>query len=201
MKKLMCSIMVVVLSLALSSCGNSVSEIILSTNSIEIEVGKVDRIKYTIVPETSKDKLIWTSVDENIAEVISNDGTIRGKKVGQTTIVLSSKNGISASCTVTVKEKSAYDRLSSKEKKFVDCVLKNLNNFKNPDSVKILNVGDWGDEWETEISASNSFGGIESEQYRLNEKDGFYKELVEVPILSYDEYNIDLINEAINEKR
>lgn len=111
-----------------------------------------------------------------------------------------------ATCAVTVKDKSAYDRLSNEDKSFVDCALKHLNSFKNPDSVIIKEIGKLDTWWTVHISAMNGFGGMNSEVYYLDKELGFWNwkalgEDRDVLIIPKDSYNIELINEAINEKR
>lgn len=56
-------------------------------------------------PETAKNVLTWTSGNNNIATV-DQEGTVKGIAAGTTTITVTSDNGISASCEVTVV---AYD--------------------------------------------------------------------------------------------
>lgn len=182
------------------------TDIVLSTNSTELVVDDEFQLNYTLFPDNASNYGIkWKSADENVA-VVHEDGSVLAVSPGQTTISASNESGIMAACSVTVKEKSAYDRLSDEDKSFVDCALKNLNSFKNPDSVIIKEIGKLDTWWTVHISAMNGFGGMNSEVYYLDKELGFWNwkalgEDRDVLIIPKDSYNIELINEAINEKR
>lgn len=178
-----------------------VTGIVLSTNSTELVEGDALKVTYTLFPDNASDFGIqWRSADESVATV-TTEGEILALKVGQTTITASTKDGIIATCSVNVKQKAAYDRLDYREKEFVDCALKHINAFKNPDSVVInaIETGDGDGGWCINISAQNSFGGMGSDNYWLSNFFGFQEWFEKItPDYSYD---ISLINEAIAEKR
>lgn len=94
-----------------------ITSIVLSTNSIEIEEGETAQLNYTLYPENASDYgLEWKSADAQIVEVDEN-GNINAVSVGQTTVTISNEEGLIASCNIIVKQKNAYDRLTSSEKK------------------------------------------------------------------------------------
>lgn len=181
--------------------------IVLSTNSTEITVDDGFQLSYSLFPDNASDfGIAWRSADESVA-IVNEQGYVLAKQPGQTTISASNADGVMATCAVTVKEKSAYERLTPKEKSFVDCALDSLDTFKNPDSVKIVKIGGGnGDSWTVQISAMNGFGGMNSNCYFLDTDLGFWNwkmldKDIDITVRSNSEYNIDLINEAIDEKR
>lgn len=183
-----------------------ITGVVLSTNSIELTVEEELQLHYTLFPENASDYgMIWKSADTSVA-VVDDKGNVRAKHHGQTTISVSNENGIMATCSVTVIQKPAYERLTDKEKKFVDCVLKHIDIFKNPDSVVVKEIEKGGVsgsiDWTVNLSAMNGFGGITNEVYYLGEDRGFWEPIFETEVYFPDEnYNIDLINEAINDMR
>lgn len=183
-----------------------VTGIVLSTNSTELVEGDALKVTYTLFPDNASDFGIqWRSADESVATV-TTEGEILALKMGQTTITASTKDGIIATCSVNVKQKAAYDRLSDAERTFVNEVLEHISDFKNPDSVVIKAVEKDGTQWVVTVSAQNGFGGMNSTNYYLSDDLGFWNwdaldiEL-DVDITPDSSYNISLINEAIAEKR
>lgn len=183
---------------------NSLSAIVLSTNTIEIKVGESKNLSYTTIPaeaETTDSR--WESADSSVATVNAN-GQVTGISVGQTNIIISADGGVYAACSVTVVEPSAYEQLSTKEREFVDALLTNINDFYDPSSVivKYIYKHSGGHGWDITVAAHNKFGGYTENDYDLS-ADG---ELT-VPILSHIEmpdadkqgYNLDLINAALSE--
>ena len=177
--------------------------IVLSTNSTEMTVEDEFQLNYTLFPDSASDYGIsWKSADENVA-IVNNEGYILAKSVGQTTISVSNESGIMATCSVTVKDRPAYERLSDEERKFVDLALKHIGQFKNPDSVTIRGLYktavDSTADWYVSVSAQNGFGGMNTTDYTLDST-GFSENIISWRIYD-DKYDLDLINEAINEKR
>lgn len=179
-----------------------ITNIVLSKNSTEIVEGEVLKLDYTLIPDNASDYGIqWKSADDSVVTV-SQNGEISARKVGQTTVIASTADGVVAMCTVDVKQKPAYDRLDEREKEFVDYMLRHIIKFKNQDSVVINAIeydgGISGGGWNINISAQNGFGGVGSDNYWLSSLGlDEWPEAI-APDYSYD---IDLINEAIAEKR
>lgn len=96
-----------------------VTSIVLSTNSCEIVEEESFQLSYTLFPENASDYgLTWKSADENVA-IIAADGKITAKAPGQTTISISNQEGFIATCSVTVTQKAAYERLSEQDTEMV----------------------------------------------------------------------------------
>ena len=111
-------------------------------------------------------------------------------------------------------QKSAYERLSVKEKAFVDLALRKMDSFIDPYSVKIRSV--WSGRGEIDdnftfyctVTATNQFGGTMQKTFLLNENSGFddtewrIMEKSDFATGKLDEnYDVSLINEAITEKQ
>lgn len=185
-----------------------ITGIVLSSRMCDLTEEGSHKLEYTLFPEDASNcGLTWKSTDEAIATV-DESGTITGISPGQATISLSTKDGVMDTCTVTVSQKPAYERLSQKERAFVDLALKHLNTFKNPDSVVIKEIEEstLNNTWVVTVSAQNGFGGNSIDTYMLDDTFGFWNwgsldidlELEITPDKSYD---ISLINEAIDELR
>lgn len=71
--------------------------ITLTTKELTVAAGKTAKIEYTIDGDLSN---AWTSSDENVACVMG--GTVYGMTPGTVTITATTRNGNTASCTVTV---------------------------------------------------------------------------------------------------
>lgn len=175
--------------------------IVLSSNAVEVSVEESVEITYVLMPENSEEKTVeWKSTDETIA-IVDDSGVVTGVAVGQTNVIASCGDDVFATCTVTVKEKSAYERLDDKEQELVDALLANINAFYDPSSVSIVYayLSPTG-TWDITVRAHNQMGGYSEQDYYLNQ-DG----TIEEPILNHiempgnEDYNYDLINEAIAE--
>lgn len=185
-----------------------ITGIVLSSRMCDLTEEGSLKHEYTLFPEEASDcGLTWKSTDETIATV-DESGTIIGIAPGQATISLSTKNGVMDTCTVTVSQKPAYERLSQKERAFVDLALEYLNSFKNPDSVVIKEIeeGSLPNTWVVTVSAQNGFGGNSIDTYMLDDSFGFWNwgslDIdLELDITPDKSYNISLINEAIGELR
>ncbi|MDE7451835.1 MAG: Ig-like domain-containing protein, partial [Paramuribaculum sp.] len=74
---------------------------------VELTEGESTTLKAIITPENATDKTVtWSSSNEAVATV-SATGVVTGIKAGTATITASTANGLTATCTVTVKEKPA----------------------------------------------------------------------------------------------
>lgn len=205
MKKILVLILAIGIIATLCAC-NNIDSVILSTNSCEIVRDETLTLAYSTVPENvNTDGLVWASADENVATVDAN-GMITAKSVGQTTITVSNGKKVFATCSVTVLEKPAYDLLNDKEREFVDAFITKIGAFKNPNSVQIMGIqfipgDDIEDFWTIKVNAQNGFGGTSTSVYFFNKTHGF-NEVDSLYFTSSDpEYRLDLVNQAIAEKR
>ena len=197
---------------SLISCGNTnskIKSIVLSANELTLTVEEQISLTAIAIPENATETTSWKSADPNIATVDAN-GNVTAKSVGNTTIIISSKSGISAQCSISVKEKSAYDRLDKEEKEFADVFISNaIHYFKNPDSVVIRKISPkiegssttGGDFWQIEVSSENGFGGTTVQQIFLSVNgtkvvNGGQGEF----LLEDDSYDCNLITRAIQER-
>ena len=81
--------------------GVQAKDVTLNKKSASVKVGETVSLSYTINPSDTKDKTVtWTSSNESIAQV--NGGTITGVNEGECTITVSTKNGKTDTCTITV---------------------------------------------------------------------------------------------------
>ena len=203
MEKVLIGILALVMVLGLVGCGG-INSVTLSTNTCEIVQDETYELSYAVIPENAKtDELIWSSADEKIATV-DKTGKITAISVGQTSITVSNGKKVFATCSVVVLEKPAYERLSEEEKAFVDCFLSKISIFKNPDSVEVEGItfvpaDDIDDFWVVKVRAQNGFGATSSAVYYLSTEMGFS----EAGLFTFHDanYRLDLINEAIADKR
>ncbi|MCM1577436.1 MAG: Ig-like domain-containing protein [Ruminococcus sp.] len=181
-----------------------ITGIVLSTNNLTLKVDEGFQLSYSLFPDNATDYgITWKSADETVAG-INDEGYILALKAGQTTISASNPSGIMATCSVTVEEKAAYERLRTYEKEFVDLFLKYVDDFKNPSSLSVTKiyrmVGDDGDvTWVIDVNGTNSYGGYVTSSYFLDNEYGFMENSTGVN-LSNPDYDLDLINQAIQEK-
>lgn len=77
------------------------SGVTLSEQTATIDVGKTVSLTATVAPGNATNKSVtWTSNNTSVATV--SDGTVAGKSAGTATITVTTSNGKTASCTVTV---------------------------------------------------------------------------------------------------
>lgn len=83
-------------------CGLAV---ILEKEDIVVNIGETHSLSATVVPDSATNKNVsWTSSDESIA-IVSSTGIVKGISKGKATITVTPvEGGISATCSVTVKE-------------------------------------------------------------------------------------------------
>ena len=85
--------------------------IALSETSLSMNVGDSAVLTATVTPEDATDKTVtWTSSDEKVATVA--DGKVTAVANGTATITAATKNGKTATCTVTVTTDTAGVKLS-----------------------------------------------------------------------------------------
>lgn len=177
-----------------------VTDIVLATDQCELVEEEQYQLGYTLFPADASDYgLTWLSADEAVATV-TPEGVITGIGAGETTVTISTEDGLLEKCHVSVKQKAAYERLNEEEKLFVDTLMTCIYDFKAPSSVKVTAI--WGAVggkiWSFRATAQNSYGGSNTSTYCLME-DTLIKltDDYEVPD---SEYDLELINEAIQEK-
>ncbi len=114
------------------------------------------------------------------------------------------ENDIYAVCSVTVKEKTAYDSLTARERQFVDAFLEVVDGFYNPSSVtlKYIYYSSASDLWDITVSAENQMGGFTEKDFTLYENGDFKEPLLpHVRMPGEDKwYDLNLINAAIDER-
>ena len=107
MKKKLPILIVVAVSMLFCSCNKEesvpqVTGIELSENSIVLPIGGTVQLEATVLPENAAiDSLVWSSSDENVAEV-DRRGLVTALTPGKTVIRVSC-NGISSVCDVIVE--------------------------------------------------------------------------------------------------
>ncbi|MDE6562582.1 MAG: Ig-like domain-containing protein, partial [Muribaculaceae bacterium] len=83
-----------------------VESITLSATSLDLIAGETAALTATVTPEDATDKTItWTSDNEEVASV-SESGEVIAVKAGTATITVTSSNGKTATCTVTVAKRT-----------------------------------------------------------------------------------------------
>ena len=195
---------------SLMGCGTKgVKSVTFSKNTCELEVEETYQILYSVFPEdVSTEGLRWKSIDESVATVDAN-GKVTGVGVGNTSITVDNGEDVLATCSVTVVQKPAYERLDENEKAFVDAFLRVIDGFIKPDSVIVRDVGfveaaedsTGSDFWVVEVQAENGFGGVGNKIYVLQNGHLTENEFIFMVPVSVPGYNVKLINEAIEEKR
>lgn len=206
-------VILVLLITFFTSCGKNVEKIALSTNQCEIVESETYSISFSLYPEGVEDDGIkFKSEDEAVATVDEN-GTITGVSPGQTTISVSASNGTTELCYVTVLERSAYERLTTSEKKFVDTISKYIYMFKNPESLRIqgiMNISTSDSRaYIVDITAQNSFGGNTMSSFLLCDgaaiegyegySNGLFDMGTYLALGNDSGYDLALINEALND--
>ena len=127
---------------------SSVKKITFTNSEIEINIGDLICIEYTVSPENSgDDNVIWSSSDESVATV-DEEGKVTGASEGTCTVSASFENS-SADLTVTVVKgapdlKAVYDKY-------------NYDEYK--DSITCLKVADDGSYLSMKFLNVNILGG------------------------------------------
>ena len=82
----------------------AIESISLDKSELSLTVGDSATLVATITPSGATDKsLTWTSSNESVATVDGN-GKVTAKTAGSAAIIVTSANGKTATCTVSVKE-------------------------------------------------------------------------------------------------
>lgn len=75
----------------------------MNKTTLALEVGGTETLTATVLPADAEDKTInFTSSDATIATVTPVQGKVVGVKAGTTNITVTTANGKSATCVVTV---------------------------------------------------------------------------------------------------
>ena len=87
-----------------------VTDITLNKNKISLKIGNTETLQATINPSNATNKnIIWNTSDSNIVTV--SNGIITAKAKGTAIITATTSNGKTASCTITVSEKSSSNNM------------------------------------------------------------------------------------------
>lgn len=79
----------------------------LNKTALTLEVGANETLSATVEPSDAADKSVqYSSSDSTIATVTPVQGKVSGVKAGSTTITVTTVNGQTATCEVTVTEPS-----------------------------------------------------------------------------------------------
>jgi len=90
-----------IIAVILFARGVQAKDVTLNKKTATVKVGETLTLSYTINPSDTKDKTVtWTSSNESIAQV--NGGTITGVNEGDCTITVTTKNGKTDTCSITV---------------------------------------------------------------------------------------------------
>ena len=82
-------------------------KISLSESEVELHLGESEKLEFTILPDNTTDKsVVWTSENESIASV-DQQGNIKAISVGETSVKVSTTNGLESICKVVVKPNKA----------------------------------------------------------------------------------------------
>lgn len=87
------------------------TSIALSPSAISVEEGKTVALTYTLTPANATASVTWKSDDTSIATV-SASGIVKGVKAGSTNIRVTTDNGKTAYCVVTVRGKGSVEPTS-----------------------------------------------------------------------------------------
>ena len=203
MKKIIILILALIM-LSNTACSSepptiAVSAVILSSENLDMTVGDSHQLNCTVLPKDATNPgVTWQSSNSSIAKV--TNGRVVAQQPGKVTITAYTDNGIVAKCHVTVQQKSAYSRLSSEEKEFVDLfALYARSYFLNPSSVSIKGISNvyGGGGWWLQLTAQNKMGGQSDAKLYLDET-GLWEGTAK-KAYGAAKMDIDLINEAIQE--
>ncbi len=209
MRKITAILLTAFLSITLASCSDkpaktAISEIILSSNSVEVQMGESIQLSVSILPSSAElPELSWSSSNSAIATV-DDTGCVTGISAGQTNVIVEGENNTYTVCSVTVKEKTAYERLTERERQFVDAFLKIVDKFYNPPSVtlKYIYYSSASSLWDITVSAENQMGGYSEKDFILYENGDFIEPILPHVIMPGEDkwYDLNLINAAIDER-
>ncbi len=114
-----------------------ISDLFLQSEELTLKLEETATLSYTLFPTDASDYGIsYTSINPEIAEV-DQDGKITAVAPGKTKIVVSTEDGITANCTVTVDEPTALEQLNDDELRFFNYLTNTaLRSFYNASAVR-----------------------------------------------------------------
>lgn len=135
-------------------------EKIYTTANINLSGGQTYQLNAIFIPETTTERAIsWTSSNPEIATV-SSTGLVKGLRAGTTTIILTTANGKTTGCTVTVtgRDLSTLTQAEDDQNRAWVAYSHLKLEVKFPDTLEIYNV--WVDDTQVRIyySAENALG-------------------------------------------
>ena len=86
--------------------------IALDQSSITLEAGQTRSLSYILTPDNATTEVTWTSLDSSVATV-SDRGVIKAVKAGSTFVSVTSSDGYSATCKVTVTQQATGIKVST----------------------------------------------------------------------------------------
>lgn len=118
-----------------------ITSIFLQSTEEKLKIDETVTLSYSLFPaDASEYGLTYTSINPAIATV-APDGTVTAVAPGKTTIVLSNKAGLTASCEVTVLEPTAIEQLNEEEQKLLDYMTGTaLRSFYNASAVRFRDL-------------------------------------------------------------
>ena len=84
-----------------------VTAVNLDKSSMEVQVGKVKKLNVTVSPANATDPGVTWSSSNEAAATVDSEGNVKGIAPGSATITVKSKNGMQATCQVTVVSSSS----------------------------------------------------------------------------------------------
>ena len=104
MKKALALLLVLTFCLLFCACEPQLTNIVVDSTNIEMEIGDSRAIDVSAEPPNAKlNKLTWSSSNTNVAKV--EDGVVTTFGAGTSVITVKTENGVTKSINVTVKEK------------------------------------------------------------------------------------------------
>lgn len=92
--------------------GNStvnVTKVTLNKQSVSLNVSEIEKLVATVSPSNATNKsVLWTSNDNSIVSVDQN-GKLVGKRVGEAIITVTTNNGKSATCRISVSKINQFE--------------------------------------------------------------------------------------------
>ncbi|MBN1926139.1 MAG: Ig domain-containing protein [Prolixibacteraceae bacterium] len=86
-----------------SALAVDVAEIIIGNTELTMNVGDTEQLDITVLPvDATNPGVSWSSTDESIV-IVDQNGELTGVSEGEATVTVSSENGVTATCIVTVE--------------------------------------------------------------------------------------------------